>query len=188
MVLNKELTEDQIELVTKHIPDAINFRRKFFKCNHEIEDELDSLAQDALILAAKKFDKTKNTKFTTYLLYWIRERIYDYYEKRKKDFDKLSLLKYKEQFNPSELPKRFECFDKKLIKELLDKNLTEKQYNIYKLYYGLSGLEPMNKQKIAEHLNVSCSYINIVISRVHEIFKNKLTIKAMKLKINPEDF
>ena len=81
------LTKSQKEIVEQYTDDAKRFIRTIGLLNSWTQSEIDAVAEDALLRAARTYDPDKGNKFTTYLWWAIKNESLNAL-KRKKEGDK----------------------------------------------------------------------------------------------------
>ena len=126
-----------------------------------------------LIKAIEKFDESKDVKFISYAIWWIKQGILENIEKNSKkkkveveddeinasiastvtqlDYDKEEVVKneteYINNYEPSEPPEL-------LVEDLLSK-LNEQERSIIEKYFGVNGQKAMTLDELGEEFNLS---------------------------------
>lgn len=181
----RKLSRASSKLVSEYLDYALNVRRKFFPCDPKAEDELDSLAQDALIQAARKFRQDEST-FKTYAYVCISNKIKDYYQAKKNQIYLRSNTYIPEDSKICYPPGSIASINQSVIQEVVNK-LSNQQYKVYRLLVGLRG-RAMKQNEISEKLNISRQRVNQQVFRIKEIIRIEITRRASCLGIAPEDF
>ena len=130
-----------------------------------------------LIKAIEKFDPSKNVKFISYAIWWVKNGIQEFIKKRQiiiniereeetlngdistsyisDDEDESETRKDTMYSNDSDSDSQeISKNQKKVVYELL-KNLSERERYIIECYYGIGGKREMNLEEIGKKLNLT---------------------------------
>lgn len=138
-------------------------------------DDLISIGTIGLIKAVSTFDAKKSTRLSTYAARCIDNELLMMLRAKKKrsrevslyepigtdrEGNEISLLDIIESL-PVDVVERFTINeDIQLLSQLLDTCLSDKEYEVIKLRYGLFGEEELTQREIAKRLNISRSYVS----------------------------
>ena len=120
----------KIDNVEKYLPLIKNIASRY----SELPIPFDDLVQEGyigLLEAAKRFDKKKKTKFTTYATYWIKKKILAALDREKidtttsiKDSKNVAAKEQKIPKKEIEFPSGFPQTEKKILQLLFEKEYT----------------------------------------------------------------
>lgn len=181
------------ELINHNIRLVINQVLNFFNDSGYETKELISIGMIGLIKAVDTFNINLKNKFSSYAVVCIKNEIFQYIRKNKKEKDNCSMnepIKYNEEGDEisyedileSNNPSIEECIIDKDLKKLLNEHLeslSEYGREILKLYYGFYGRQ-FSQREIAKIYNVSYTTIN------KQIKKNLLKLKNLIENDNPK--
>ena len=176
-------------LIERNLRLVAHISKKYATTNID-QDDLISIGSIGLIKAINSFDNSKNIKLATYAARCIDNEILMFIRSNKKTkaeiFLNESIGKDKDD-NEITLMDVIEneemCVDDEIdlklkIKELYYKMkevLKEREINILKLRFGLSGLQPKTQHEIASELGISRSYVSRIetkaIHKLSEVIK-----------------
>ncbi len=138
-------------------------------------DDLISIGTIGLIKAVSTFDAKKATRLSTYAARCIDNELLMMLRAKKKrsrevslyepigtdrEGNEISLLDIIESL-PVDVVERFTINeDIQLLSQLLDTCLSDKEYEVIKLRYGLFGEKELTQREIAKRLNISRSYVS----------------------------
>ena len=138
-------------------------------------DDLISVGTIGLIKAVSTFDTSKSVRLSTYAARCIDNELLMLLRQRKKksrevslydpigtdkDGNEISLLDIIETI-PFDVVEHYTTNeDIVLLSRFLNNSLTDKEYEVIKLRYGLFGEEELTQREIAKRLNISRSYVS----------------------------
>jgi RNA polymerase sporulation-specific sigma factor len=138
-------------------------------------DDLISIGTIGLIKAVSTFDMDKSTRLSTYAARCIDNELLMMLRARKKRsrevsiYDPIGTDKEGNEINlldimeapPFDVVEQYTLNENiGLLSEYLDSCLSEKEYEIIKLRYGLFGEEELTQREIAKRLKISRSYVS----------------------------
>ena len=157
--------EARNKIIESNLRFVFNIARKYAGKGIPISD-LISEGNLGLVKAIEKFDTTKNVKFITYAVYWVREYMSASIRKNYSRAD-LTLIEdlqdtaKKNDAKPIANTKLYDIEDEecddgkdKMIDELLCV-LNDKEKNIMEFTYGLYGHKPLTFQEIGKKYHIS---------------------------------
>lgn len=174
-LFQKFKSENNIEafnkLVKSNLRLVVFFANQYHKAYPSVEiDDLIAEGNIGLIEAIKKFELSHNVKFSYYASFWIKKYIIQFIQIDKpiqiKDDFQIEILEQEE--NDFELDEF-----KKFQTQQIFKNLTEKEVQIIKMYFGFDG-EELTCEEIADELGLTRQRISQI--------KNKALEKITQLK------
>ena len=151
-------------------------------------DDLISIGTIGLIKGVDSFDESKNIRLATYaarcieneLLMMMRSDkkssrdmyLYDSIgsDKEGNEINLLDIIEYEDEDVVERL--MMDCYVSKL-ETVMKKNLTDREYDIISMRYGLNGEGEKTQREIADKFGISRSYV----SRIEKNALNKLRIK-----------
>lgn len=153
---------------------------KKYYSNLKEQDELISIGTIGLIKAVSTFDYLKGNRFATYASRCIENEILMYFRSKKKsqgdiyidepidtDKDGNTLTLIDIIGDESDIIEQVDLsIQSRQLYDFLEKNLTEREFEIIKLRYGLYGLAPLTQREVAEKLNISRSYVSRIEKRI----------------------
>lgn len=138
-------------------------------------DDLISVGTIGLIKAVSTFDTSKSVRLSTYAARCIDNELLMFLRQRKKktrevslydpigtdkEGNEISLLDIIETI-PFDVVEHYTINeDILLLSRFLNSSLTDKEYEVIKLRYGLFGEEELTQREIAKRLNISRSYVS----------------------------
>ena len=138
-------------------------------------DDLISVGTIGLIKAVSTFDASKSVRLSTYAARCIDNELLMLLRQRKKksrevslydpigtdkEGNEISLLNIIETI-PFDVVEHYTTNeDILLLSRFLNSSLTDKEYEVIKLRYGLFGEEELTQREIAKRLNISRSYVS----------------------------
>ena len=138
-------------------------------------DDLISVGTIGLIKAVSTFDTSKSVRLSTYAARCIDNELLMLLRQRKKksrevslydpigtdkEGNEISLLDIIETI-PFDVVEHYTTNeDIVLLSRFLNNSLTDKEYEVIKLRYGLFGEEELTQREIAKRLNISRSYVS----------------------------
>ena len=152
-------------------------------------DDLISVGTIGLIKAVSTFDASKSVRLSTYAARCIDNELLMLLRQRKKksrevslydpigtdkEGNEISLLDIIETI-PFDVVEHYTTNeDIVLLSRFLNSSLTDKEYEVIKLRYGLFGEEELTQREIAKRLNISRSYVSRIeknaILKLHQCF------------------
>lgn len=154
------------ELVRANLKFVVSVAKKYRHTGVCFSD-LISEGNVGLIKAARKFDPTKNVKFISYAVWWIKSSIQDCISDYKKEneltseddiFNMQSKLEYGEMFNVINNDFAKDAFRLQNMNDGL-KDLTsvleKRELRILELYFGLYGNKECTLDEIGEEMNLT---------------------------------
>ena len=178
------------ELIERNLRLVVYTAQKFDGTNVSIED-LISIGTIGLIKAVGSFDNEKNIKIATYASRCIENEILMHLRKTSKLKREVSLdepLNTDSEGNElciadilsdenGEVSKNMDKEDEKAnLREVLN-SLSEKEKKIMCMRYGLMGNSEMTQKQVADHFEISQSYI----SRIEKKILDKMKVEILKL-------
>lgn len=178
------LIERNLRLVT-HIV-------KKYQYNEEDTEDLISIGTIGLIKAIDTFDSTKAKKLGTYAAKCIENELLMYFRSKKKrkrevsiqepigtdkEGNEIHLLDIMESEQPSAFEQCTLQEDILQLKKILPQALTEREYRILSLRYGLGNKKELTQRETAKQLGISRSYV----SRIE-----KTALKKLRSNFNSE--
>ena len=133
--------------------------------------EVDDLIQEGylgLIEAEKRFDKTANTKFTTYAMYWVRKYILQYLQSEYKQTSMPHQFRYKLLDEPTTFEPSEEVEYQYLLDNLMQLDLQD--LTIILLRFGLGASEKSTYETIGNYFGKSREWarkrIRLILSQL----------------------
>ena len=157
--------EARNKIIESNLRFVFNIARKYAGKGIPISD-LISEGNLGLVKAIEKFDTTKDVKFITYAVYWIREYMSASIRKNysRADLTLIDDLQDTAKKNDTKLITKSKLYDiededvddgrDKMIDELLCV-LNDKEKNIMEFTYGLGGRKPLTFQEIGKKYHIS---------------------------------
>lgn len=168
--------------------------RKYY-ASYGAQDELLSIGSLGLIKAVDSFKSEKGTRFATYGAKCVQNEILMYFRSSKKTSSEISInetididkdgnpLTYLDIISVEDTT----CEDVELkihiekLSKLVDSVLDGREKEIIILRYGLMGYEPRTQREVAQHLNISRSYVSRIEKKALETLKEKFGGTAPEL-------
>jgi RNA polymerase primary sigma factor len=159
------------ELVTANLKLVIKIARGYSDYGVST-DELISLGNYGLIVAANRFDGNMNVKFSVYacnwIKYYIRKAVIDNSKKKKVEIDIIDNEANNSienlSVNDEELKVDNEIQDKRFSDVMVKINaLTPRESNIIKHYFGIDGCDEKNLSDISKIYNISSMMVSKII-------------------------
>lgn len=175
------------KLIVCNLKFVVNIAKSYRKTNIPFTD-LISEGNIGLIKAAKKFDETKDVRFTTYAVWWIKSSIQEYIDKYYNN-DSLSLNEeIKIDYDNNSYDHINEDFENEINtinsrKDAIDslmECLKERELKILKYYYGLDGNKEMTLEEIG-------SIFSLTQERIRKI-KDKALVKIRSNALLSNEF
>ena len=211
MPLNKEEERKLLILAKNNNIDAQN---KIIECNLKFVfdvaknykgygvplEDLISEGNLGLVKAIQKYDLSRDVKFISYAVWWIRYYITDFIKKRwttdSNECSDQDLYNDKEKCNgisdnedekiykidvilSNEIEENEKEMNKEknnFINELLD-DLDERSKTIVEMYYGLNGYKEMNLHEIGEIYSISKERVRQICKRSLTKFRNEVMLR-----------
>lgn len=156
--LEKELKACIDKLINHNLRLVVSNAFKF--TNQEQLMNLISEGNDGLMIAAKKYDHTRNCKFATHATWWIRAKMLRHMDKLKKRGGIIDEPDAVSDDNSNNF--KLSDDDIEIIKKIFTKaKLTKKEVAVMELRFGLSGDLPQSIVKTAEFLGISVEQVRI---------------------------
>lgn len=162
--------------------------------NYHDNDELISVGSIGLVKALNTYSPDKGTQFATYAARCIENEILMTWRANKKNLGNKSLyepVSYDKEGNEVALIDLIcqdeesvigivenKCVAEKLM-QIIKSQLSEREYQIIAMRYGLEGRQPMTQKEVAKVFKISRSYVSRIETKVLE----KLKKHMMKEKI-----
>ncbi len=174
-----ELIEHNLRLVAHVV-------KKYYSPNVDSE-ELISIGTIGLIKAVNSFNNSKSTRFATYAAKCIENEVLMFFRSAKKsardvyldepvDTDKdgnsMSLMDIIAE--DDNMVDRIEVMiHSKQLYGFIEECLDEREKEIIRHRYGLSGLKPLTQREVADKLNISRSYVSRIEKKALEKLKDR---------------
>ena len=153
-------------------------------------DDLISVGSIGLIKAINSFEYSKGTQLSTYAPSCIENEILMLIRLNKKHRQTMSLqetLGQDKEGNDIELMDIIPGIEDEVVElvesniltekmgEIIKNSLSEREYEIIKLRYGLFGNKPLTQREVATRLGISRSYISRLETKAMETIKEEIT-------------
>ena len=167
------------ELAKHNMRLVVHVVKKF--SNYHDNDELISVGSIGLVKALNTYSPEKGTQFATYAARCIENEILMTWRANKKNLNNKSLYEhvsyYKEgnevtlidlisQDEESVMGIVESKFTAQKLMEIIKQQLTDREYKIIKLRYGLEGVEPLTQKEVAKIFKISRSYVSRIETKV----------------------
>ncbi len=177
----EELAKHNMRLVVHIVKKYSNF--------HD-NDELISVGSIGLVKALNSYSQDKGTQFATYAARCIENEILMTLRANKKNmnnkslyepisFDKegneVTLIDLIGQDEESVIGLIENKFATQKLMEIIKTQLTDREYKIIAMRYGLEGKEPLTQKQVAKHFDISRSYVSRIETKVLAKLKAYLT-------------
>lgn len=177
----EELAKHNMRLVVHIVKKYSNF--------HD-NDELISVGSIGLVKALNSYSQDKGTQFATYAARCIENEILMTLRANKKNmnnkslyepisFDKegneVTLIDLIGQDEESVIGLIENKFATQKLMEIIKTQLTDREYQIIAMRYGLEGKEPLTQKQVAKHFDISRSYVSRIETKVLAKLKAYLT-------------
>ncbi len=177
----EELAKHNMRLVVHIVKKYSNF--------HD-NDELISVGSIGLVKALNSYSQDKGTQFATYAARCIENEILMILRANKKNmnnkslyepisFDKegneVTLIDLIGQDEESVIGLIENKFATQKLMEIIKTQLTDREYQIIAMRYGLEGKEPLTQKQVAKHFDISRSYVSRIETKVLAKLKAYLT-------------
>ena len=177
----EELAKHNMRLVVHIVKKYSNF--------HD-NDELISVGSIGLVKALNSYSQDKGTQFATYAARCIENEILMTLRANKKNmnnkslyepisFDKegneVTLIDLIGQDEESVIGLIENKFATQKLMEIIKTQLTDREYQIIAMRYGLGGKEPLTQKQVAKHFDISRSYVSRIETKVLAKLKAYLT-------------
>ena len=172
------------KLVKHNLKFVVSIAKKYRGRGVPFED-LISEGNIGLIHAAEKFDGTKNTRFITYAVWWVKSYITELIKKTPTD-KKNHFEKQTEYINEEFENKLVMLSDRNASVEELLECLQDRERKIIKMFYGLDGLKEMNLDEIGQDMNLSNERIRqikdiaLIKLKTNVLMQDSATIKELR--------
>ena len=188
-ILKMETGDDQAkELLIRHNLRLVAHIVKKFYASREDQDDLISVGTIGLIKAISSYNSGKNIRLATYAAKCIENEILMYFRTLKKQSGEVSLsdpIDTDKDGNALTLIDIISCEDTMLddladaerrgtLLRLVVDALSERERDIIIMRYGLYGNKPHTQQTVAEHFNISRSYVSRIEMKALEKLKAHL--------------
>lgn len=188
-ILKMETGDEQAkELLIRHNLRLVAHIVKKFYASREDQDDLISVGTIGLIKAISSYNSGKNIRLATYAAKCIENEILMYFRTLKKQSGEVSLsdpIDTDKDGNALTLIDIISCEDTMLddladaerrgtLLRLVVDALTERERDIIIMRYGLYGNKPHTQQTVAEHFNISRSYVSRIEKKALEKLKARL--------------
>ena len=188
-ILKMETGDDQAkELLIRHNLRLVAHIVKKFYASREDQDDLISVGTIGLIKAISSYNSGKNIRLATYAAKCIENEILMYFRTLKKQSGEVSLsdpIDTDKDGNALTLIDIISCEDTMLddladaerrgtLLRLVVDALSERERDIIIMRYGLYGNKPHTQQTVAEHFNISRSYVSRIEKKALEKLKAHL--------------
>lgn len=182
------------KLVKHNLKFVVSIAKKYRDRGVPFED-LISEGNMGLIHAAEKFDGSKNARFITYAVWWVKSYITELIKKT--PTDEVDVEEYVFD-NKNHFEKQTEYINEEFENNLLllsDRNasveellecLQDRERKIIKMFYGLDGLKEMNLDEIGQDMNLSNERIRqikdiaLIKLKTNVLMKDSATIKELR--------
>ena len=184
--------EAREELAKHNMRLVVHVAKKY--SNYHDNDELISVGSIGLVKALNTYSPDKGTQFATYAARCIENEILMTWRANKKNLGNKSLyepVSYDKEGNEVALIDLIcqdeesvigivenKCVAEKLM-QIIKSQLSEREYQIIAMRYGLEGRQPMTQKEVAKVFKISRSYVSRIETKVLE----KLKKHMMKEKI-----
>lgn len=177
----EELAKHNMRLVVHIVKKYSNF--------HD-NDELISVGSIGLVKALNSYSKDKGTQFATYAARCIENEILMTLRANKKNMNNKSLyepISFDKEGNEVTLIDLIGQEEESVINivenkmatqklmEIIKTQLTEREYKIISMRYGLENQEPLTQKQVAKYFNISRSYVSRIETKVLSKLKAYLT-------------
>lgn len=177
----EELAKHNMRLVVHIVKKYSNF--------HD-NDELISVGSIGLVKALNSYSQDKGTQFATYAARCIENEILMTLRANKKNmnnkslyepisFDKegneVTLIDLIGQDEESVIGLIENKFATQKLMEIIKTQLTDREYQIIAMRYGLEGKEPLTQKQVAKHFDISRSYVSRIETKILAKLKAYLT-------------
>jgi len=188
-ILKMETGDEQAkELLIRHNLRLVAHIVKKFYASREDQDDLISVGTIGLIKAISSYNSGKNIRLATYAAKCIENEILMYFRTLKKQSGEVSLsdpIDTDKDGNALTLIDIISCEDTMLddladterrgtLLRLVVDALSERERDIIIMRYGLYGNKPHTQQTVAEHFNISRSYVSRIEKKALEKLKARL--------------
>ncbi len=164
--------------------------------NYHDNDELISVGSIGLVKALNTYSPDKGTQFATYAARCIENEILMTWRANKKNLNNKSLyepVSYDKEGNEVALIDLISQDEESVIgiveskytsqklMEIIKKQLSEREYQIISLRYGLNGNEPLTQKEVAKIFGISRSYVSRIETKVLAKLKAYMTKEKLFL-------
>lgn len=180
--------EAREELAKHNMRLVVHVAKKY--SNYHDNDELISVGSIGLVKALNTYSPDKGTQFATYAAKCIENEILMTWRANKKNLGNKSLyepVSYDKEGNEVTLIDLIsqdeesvigivesKCVAEKLM-EIIRNQLTEREYLIIAMRYGLEGRECMTQKEVAKVFKISRSYVSRIETKVLDKLKEYMT-------------
>ena len=190
-----EARQELIERNTRLVFDRVS--KRFSNLLYD-RDDLISIGMIGLVKAVERFDLNIGSKFSTWATAWIEGEIYNFCQKDSRHWNNLSLSDFdaETELEFDDTPELCLCDDnnylelieeesedKYIVASLLSE-LSTRDSEIMKLYYGFYNDKCYTQEEIAKILNMTRSNVGMIIVKVLKKFKNEFCIIDNNLEKN----
>ena len=171
--------EAKEELAKHNMRLVVHVVKKF--SNYHDNDELISVGSIGLVKALNTYSPEKGTQFATYAARCIENEILMTWRANKKNLNNKSLyepVSYDKEGNEVSLIDLISQDEESVIgivenkfasqklMEIIKAQLSEREYQIISLRYGLDGDEPLTQKEVAKIFRISRSYVSRIETKV----------------------
>lgn len=175
--VNSGCNESKNELVERNLKFVVSVAKKYIGYGLSFCD-LISEGNMGLIEAAKRFDATKNVRFISYAVWWVKKYIREAITSnnrlqiKKDEYEKI-VAEENESGGTRNKGSIVECFEddvilKKSREEVVEKlmvALNKRERSILEMYFGLSGNSENSLDDIAKCYNISSERVRKILDK-----------------------
>lgn len=196
------------EILTSNLRFVFDIAKRYKGCGTPLGD-LISEGNIGLVRAIDKFDETKNVKFISYAVWWIRQAIQEFLHKNQiiSSIEVSEEDEYVKKTSHSDNDSLFDCEDenayqhgddvvdeeitdeeklnayqKKIVLQLLSK-VDERGRQIIEMYYGLNGYKAMSLEEIGLYFQLSKERVRQICKKTFIIFRSEILKNNIDLTI-----
>ena len=175
-------------LIERNLRLVAHIMKKYYTQTADQED-LISIGTIGLIKGISTFDASKGARLATYAARCVENEILMYFRSQKKTAGDVSLSEYLETGKDGNALSLMDviCSDEDLftnlstkeahakLYEIMEKVLTPREKTVVALRYGLGGQTPRTQREIAEHCNISRSYVSRIEKKALQTLQEALS-------------